>query len=425
MSTNDVESYLDHAHLTAADFTEFEQLIAASPDQRPALHADWHLVLTSTRHTGAQWESTYALFRPCDARAAAEPGNETYVRVYFDEDGRALPDQPHRPVPVPPLAAELAEHLPGWFVQPCPLNPGRDLVELSERLWGGGPAPWGSVSAPHTALSLAGPGGERLLAVRPRPGDELVVRAVRPDDAPDYRLDDVKPPVCIVFPTDAAPATVAAEVRDRFAPGYREAAWRARTNSFTFAAEALQRLSTAYIPEPGSPWGHHGEIGAFESEADRNRAAWRYITTLTEQGPHLAAGIRAATVIEDRLDPVVGPDLRRFYVTEAALASLQEIQDGWHGAMGAIVGTSPEAERTRDRAEDLRNQEAWECAAPITDGPLPALAAHVTPRIGLPTPNCEEQVKAALARSGHLRGQSTPAPAPPAPPRPDARRPAR
>ncbi|MFF2078571.1 hypothetical protein ACFVXG_27925 [Kitasatospora sp. NPDC058162] len=419
MPTNDVESHLDHARLTTADFTVFEQLLAARRDRLPYPPADWHLVLTSTS-IGTQWQSAYALFRSCDALTTTESGNETYVRVYFDEDGRALPDQPHLPRALPPFAAELAEHLPGWSVQPCPLNPGRDLVELQDRLWGGGPPPWNSVFAPHSALALVGPGGERLLAVRPRPGHELVVRAARPDDAPGYHLDDVKPPVRLVFPTDAAPAMVAAEVRDRFAPGYREAVWRARTNSSTFAAEALQRLSTAYIPEPGSPWGHLGEIGAFESEADRNRAAWRYITTLAEQGPHLAAGIRAAIHLEDRLDPGVAPDLGRLGAAEYALARLQEGRDAWQGATAAIVGTSPEAERLRARAEDLRNQEAWDCAVPLTASPLPALAAHVAPRVALPVPGREQQVKAALARTGRLRSHGPAEPAPPGRPTPSA-----
>lgn len=35
MPSNDVESYLDHAHLTAADFTAFEHLLAAQRDRRP------------------------------------------------------------------------------------------------------------------------------------------------------------------------------------------------------------------------------------------------------------------------------------------------------------------------------------------------------------------------------------------------------
>ncbi|MFF3069179.1 hypothetical protein [Kitasatospora sp. NPDC057936] len=356
------------------------------------------------------------MFKPCDTRTDTELGEETYVRVYFDEDGRALPDRPHRSGPVPPLAAELAEHLPGWSVQPCPLNPGRDLVELSERLWGGGPPPWDSVSAPHTALALAGPGGERFLAVRPRPGHELQVRSALPDDDPDCRLGAVKPPHRIVFRADATPATVAADIRDRLAPGYRQAVWHARTNAFTYAAEGLQQLSPAYIPEPGSSWGRHGEVGGFESEADRNRAAWRYITTLTDQGPHLVAGIRAAIRLEDRLDPSVAADLGRLPATEYALARLAEVRQAWQGAMAAIVGTSPEAGRTRARAERLRNQEAWETAAPLRDGPLPALAAHVGPRIALPVPDREQQIKAAMARTGRPRGDVSVTPAPPAPP---------
>ncbi|MGW3179556.1 hypothetical protein ACWDD9_09860 [Kitasatospora sp. NPDC001119] len=102
----------------AADFTEFEQLVAARPDQRPALHANWHPVLTSTQRDGAQWVSSSAVFKPCDARVDTELGEETYVRVYFDEDGRALPDRPRRPVPVPPLAAERSR-APARVVRPA------------------------------------------------------------------------------------------------------------------------------------------------------------------------------------------------------------------------------------------------------------------------------------------------------------------
>ncbi|WP_101383010.1 hypothetical protein [Kitasatospora sp. GP30] len=409
-------TYLDHARLTAADFTEFEQLVAADPDQRPALHADWHVVLASTRRDGDQWESSFAVFKPCDARAGIDFGDETYVQVYFDENGRALPDQPHHPVPVPALAAELAEHLPGWSVQPCPINPGRDLVELRQRLWGGGPPTWDSVSAPHTALALAGPGGERFLAIRPRPGHELVVRAARPDDDPDYYLSGVKPPARIVFPVDATPATVAADIRDRLAPGYRQAAWQLRTLSFTFATERLQQLSSDYIPETGYPRGRRGKSGAFGSEADRNRAAWRYITTLTDQGPHLAAGIRTAIRLEDRLDSTIAPALGRLSTTEEALARLREVRDAWQGAMAAIIPGHPESDQARDRAEGLRNQEAWEAAAPLRDGPLPVLSAHVAPRVALPVPDRDQQVKAALARTGHPRGDFSVAPAPPLPP---------
>ncbi|MFF2149701.1 hypothetical protein, partial [Kitasatospora sp. NPDC058190] len=86
MSYNDNESYLDHSHLTPADFTAFEQILAARRDSRPSLGSDWDLVLTHTSSTGKQWESTYALFRPCGAFGTAD---EVYVRVYFDEAGRA------------------------------------------------------------------------------------------------------------------------------------------------------------------------------------------------------------------------------------------------------------------------------------------------------------------------------------------------
>ncbi|MFJ6382682.1 hypothetical protein ACIQI7_22110 [Kitasatospora sp. NPDC092039] len=201
---------------------------------------------------------------------------------------------------------------------------------------------------------------------------------------------------------------VAAEVT-ALGPSCRQAAWQARTSATAHAVSALRRLATAYIPAPGDPWGR-GEIGSFDSVEDRNRAAWPYAETLIHQGPHLVAGIRATATIEDHLDPAIGSDLRRLHVTEVALDRLREVRDGWRTATAALIG-----EATRERAEDLRNQEAWECAVRIPDGPLPALAAHVAPRIGLLVPDREQQVKAALARKGQFHGATAAVPAPAAP----------
>ncbi|MGW3073948.1 hypothetical protein [Kitasatospora sp. NPDC001132] len=421
MSYNDNTSYLDHSHLTPADFTAFEQILAARRDSRPYLGSDWDLVLTHTSSTGKQWESTYALFRPGGAFGTAD---EVYVRVYFDEAGRALPDRPRRPAPAPPLAANLTAQLPGWSVQPCPVSPGRDLAELLEQTWGWGTPPWNIAAAPHIALSLTGPRGEKLLAVQVSEDAPLLVGALVPDGFA-HTIGAVKPPVPLAFTADATLATVASEITGSLAPRYQQAVWHERTGFVTYATNHIQDLTTAWIPAPDWPYGHHGKIGSFESEAARNRAAWGDIETLIDHGPHVVAGIRAAATIEDHLDPVIGPDLRRLYVTEGALTRLQEIRSGWQTATASIVGTHPKADQARRRAEDLRNREAWAHAVRAVDGSLPVLAAHVTPRIGFPAPDREAQVKAAIARSGHLRDQSAPAPATPAPPRPDARRPAR
>ncbi|MFG2919068.1 hypothetical protein ACGF0D_40090 [Kitasatospora sp. NPDC048298] len=426
MPANDVECYLDHSHLTAADFTAFEQLVAAQRNLRPYTDSDWHLVLSSsTRGSDGHWESTYALFRPSGAFGPRDSGDETYVRVHFDEHGRALPDQPPAPRALPPFAAELAEYLPGWTVRASPLNPGRDLAELRSQTWGWGRLPWNTVSAPHTALTLTGPDGERLLAVRTDKDAPLVLGAAKPDDLPDYDPAAVQVPALVALPADVPPATVAAEVTTALGLRCRQAVWQARTSAATHALSALHRLSTAYIPGPDSPWGH-GEIGSLDSPEDRNRAAWPYTETLIDQGPYLMAGIRAAATIEDHLDPAVGPDLRRLDVTETTLDQLREVRNSWRDAAAAIVGTHPEADWVRQRAENLRNEEAWAASARLTDGPIPALTAHLTPRIGLPTPDREEQVKAAIVRSGNLPRQSSPVPAPAsAPLGPGAQRPTR
>ncbi|MFJ6382681.1 hypothetical protein ACIQI7_22105 [Kitasatospora sp. NPDC092039] len=171
MPDNDVESYLDHANLTTADFAAFEQLVVAQRERRPYTDSDWHLVLSSSaRGSDGRWESTHALFRPGGAFGTRDTSDKTYVRVYFDENGRALPDQPRAPRPLPRFAAELAEHLPGWTVQANLLVPGRDLAELGGQTWGWGRLPWTTVSAPHTALALTGPDCERLLAEEDRQG---------------------------------------------------------------------------------------------------------------------------------------------------------------------------------------------------------------------------------------------------------------
>ncbi|MEU4582956.1 hypothetical protein AB0F92_12810 [Kitasatospora aureofaciens] len=421
MSYNDNTSYLDHSHLTPADFTAFEQILAARRDSRPYLDSDWDLILTSHSHTGRTWESTHAIFRPGGAFGTAD---EVYVRVYFDENGRALPDRPRHPASAQPLTSDLAEQLPGWSVQPCPVSPGRDLAELRHQTWGWGTPPWNIASVPHAALALTGPQGEKLLAVQVSEDAPLLVGAVIPDGFA-YTIGAVRPPAPVAFTAGTTPATVASEITKNLAPRYQQAVWHERTGFVTYALANIQDLTTAWIPDPDSPWSYHGEIGSFESEAARNRAAWRGIETLINHGPHVTAGIRAAATIEDHLDPVIGPDLRRLYVTEDALTRLHEIRDGWQAATASIVGTHPEADRLRHRAKDLRNQEAWAHAVRAADGPLPALAAHVTPRIGSPVPDREQQVKAALTRTGRLQGQSAPAPAPPVPPAPAAHRPTR
>ncbi|MET8539910.1 hypothetical protein ABZW03_04530 [Kitasatospora sp. NPDC004799] len=426
MPSNDAESYLDHTHLTAADFTAFEHLLAAQRDRRPFTDSDWRLVLSSSAHGGdGRWESTYALFRPDGAFSNPSPDDETYVRVYFDKNGRALPDRPHAPGPLPPFAAELAEHLPGWTVQASPLAPGRDLAELRSQAWGWGRLPWNTASAPHTALTLTGPDGERLLAVRTDEDAPLLLGAAKPDDLPDYDPQAVHPPALVVLPADVPPATVATEVTTALGPRCRQAAWLARTSAATHAINAIRRLGTAYIPAPGDLWGR-GEIGSFDSLEARNRAAWPYAETLVSQGPYLVADIRSAATIEDHLNPAIGLDLRRLHVSETALNRLREVRDSWWDATAGTTGFHPEADQIRQHAEDLRNAEAWTESSRIADGPITALATHVTRRIGLPAPDREEQVKAAVARSGHLPGQSAPVPVPaPTPLRPDARHPAR
>ncbi|MGW2874332.1 hypothetical protein, partial [Kitasatospora sp. NPDC001225] len=217
--------------------------------------------------------------------------DETYMRVYFDEDGRALPDHPHAPGSLPPFAAELAEHLPGWTVQASPLAPGRNLAELRSQAWGWGRLPWNTASAPHTALILTGPDGERLLAVRTSADAPLLVGAARPDNVPAYDPRAVHLPTPVAFPAGAPPAAVAAELTTTLGPRCQQAAWQARASAATHAVEALRRLSTAYIPAPGDPWGH-GEIGSFDSQEDRNRAAWPYTSA---NRPHRisSCGVRA------------------------------------------------------------------------------------------------------------------------------------
>ncbi|MFJ6381373.1 hypothetical protein ACIQI7_15440 [Kitasatospora sp. NPDC092039] len=265
------------------------------------------------------------------------------MRVYFDEQGRALPDRPHRPGPLPPFGAELAEHLPGWTVQAGPLNPGRDLAELRSQTWGWGRLPWDTVSAPHIALALTGPDGERLLTVKTGIDAPIVLGAAKPDDLPDYDPRAVQVPALVALPSDVPPATVAAE-ETSLGPHCLQAVWEARTSAATHAVEALRRLGSAYAPAPGSPWGR-GEIGSFDSPEDRNRAAWPHFETLIDQGPYLVAGIRVAATIEDRLDPAVGPDLRRLYVTETALDRLRELRDGWRDAAACIIGPPPKLTR--------------------------------------------------------------------------------
>ncbi|MGW2542140.1 hypothetical protein ACWC5I_15035 [Kitasatospora sp. NPDC001574] len=191
MNSNDTTTYIDHAGLAPADYADFEQLLAAPPGSRPAAASRWHLFLTQQNSSGQQWISSSALFVPA---AAADHYKPPVARVYFDEDGRALPDRPERAVPRSPFADRLAEQLPGWSVRPCPLNPGRDLDELADRAWGWGRTSWTTTTAPDTALALTGPEGEYLLAVRTAPDAPLLVGAARPADLPLFALGEVAPP---------------------------------------------------------------------------------------------------------------------------------------------------------------------------------------------------------------------------------------
>ncbi|MGW2542139.1 hypothetical protein ACWC5I_15030 [Kitasatospora sp. NPDC001574] len=78
------------------------------------------------------------------------------------------------------------------------------------------------------------------------------------------------------------------------------------------------------------------------------------------------------------------------------------------------------------RAENLRNHEAWPHVARLAAGPLPVLTAHVTPRIGTPTP--DRAARAQAARTGTVAHPGRPAALPPTPgpmQQPGPRRPAR
>ncbi|MFF2657330.1 hypothetical protein ACFVUH_08185 [Kitasatospora sp. NPDC058032] len=422
--TDDTPAYTDHAALVPADYTAFEHLLAARRDGHPFIHPKWEMLLsTSSTSSPGTWEYAYALFHsPLRfAFTDSSPAAEDVVRVFFDEDGRALPDRPASPRPDSPLSKDLAEHLPGWSVEACHLAPGRALVELEEQTWGWGGSQWTSTAGPHDASDLTGPAGERLLAVRLLPDAPILVGAAVPDGVRPFDLGQARPPAPLSVGPTAAAATAITSV---IAPRYRQAAWQARVGSMTFAIDSLRDLCSARITRPRRAGRRAGET--FESEAVRGRAAWRHIETAIAAAPAVAAAIRAFTVAEDRLDPVVRKDLQQLTLTEGALTRLQEIRAGWQEEIAAFVDT-PDGSWLRRQAEDLRNQEAWPHAQRLAEGPLTALAAYITPRIGAPVPDREQQMKAALARAGNLPASPslTSPPAATAAPPPGRHRPTR
>ncbi|MFB7672656.1 hypothetical protein ACFC26_14725 [Kitasatospora purpeofusca] len=419
--------YIDHATLDPADYVAFEQLLAADRDHRPRTDPNWELVFSTTSsNPGRQWESTRAVYRPTDpVFATTARGRRTHVQVYFDESGRALPDRSDEQRPDSPQAGRLAEHLPGWSVQSCRLNPGRDLAELLDKPWGWGPKPWTTTTAPHTALDVTGPTGEQLLLVQRSPGSPIVLGAAVPDGMVSAGPRRTPPPPPVTFSPDVDWASVADACRT-LAPLYRRAAWLAHSNAVSHAVQALGHLTTARIADDGRAQRYWGDEGGFASEDARNRAAWQHIETALAAGPLVAAGIRAASVVEDYLDPALTADLGRLSVVENVLVRLREIRTGWQKATDAIVGHADEIEPVLRRSEALRNREAWPVARRLANSPLPALAAHVTPRIGMPADTRTEQAEAARARSGeHPAHPPSTTAAPPCTPPPGARHPAR
>ncbi|MER7701582.1 hypothetical protein ABTX81_01600 [Kitasatospora sp. NPDC097605] len=419
---DDAPAYTDHADLAPTDFAAFEHLLAERRSDHPSIYPKWEMLLSSSTSPGGRWESSYALFHnPVRlAFAASSPVAEKLVKVFFDEDGRALPDRPRGPRPDSQLAKDLAEHLSGWSIEACHLAPGRALVELQEQTCGWGRGPWTSTTGPHDAADLTGPAGERLLAVQLAPNAPVIVGATVPEGVRPFDLGQVRPPAPLSTSDSTAAAAAIVGV---IAPRYQQALWQARVASMTFAIDAL-RLSSARITGARRA-GRRGSGDTFESEAARDRAAWRHIETALGTAPSVAAAIRASTVVEDHLDPVVHRHLQQLALTEEALTRLQEVRTGWRAAMAAFADT-PDGSWLRRHAEDLRNQEAWPHARRIAEGPLTALAAHVTPRIGAPVPDREKQVKAALARAGNLPARPSPtAPATTAPPPPGRHRPTR
>ncbi|GLW57988.1 hypothetical protein [Kitasatospora phosalacinea] len=402
--------FLDHAHLTEADFAAFEQLLDTRRDGNDRTHPHWELV------PGGAQQDSFAVFRPTGDRGSTLP-NHWEAKVYLDEAGHILPEQPGPPAPLPPLATVLAAHLPGWSAQPCRLNPGRDLADLTGQLWGRHPSLWNSATAPHSAFALAGPGGERLLVVQPHPDGRVFLRSMLPDDAPENRyLWSPRPPDPVEFSADTEPSVLAAEVTERFVPAYQRAAWYARTAAVEDALVSLDDLSVAYVLPANTQ--RFGEPEVFESAAARDHAAWQHLDVLADQGPHILAGIRTVTTAEDRLDPVIGPQLRRLHHAEDALAGIREVRTRWAPLTTRTASDDPATTRIRSWAQDQRNSEAWSRSAWVPGMSLAVLAQDVTRRIGRPVPSRDKQVEAAVARTERrgtgFTAEPAPAPSPPA-----------
>ncbi|MBD0670207.1 hypothetical protein BU198_05650 [Streptomyces sp. CBMA156] len=63
---------------------------------------------------------------------------------------------------------------------------------------------------------------------------------------------------------------------------------QARVNAATYTVSALPPPGHRLHPSSRLPLGHGG-IGPFESQEDRNRAAWPYTETHIDQGTYLTA----------------------------------------------------------------------------------------------------------------------------------------
>ncbi|MCG6496933.1 hypothetical protein [Kitasatospora sp. A2-31] len=398
---DDTTLYIDHADLRSEDFTAFEKLLAAHRDRVPCTDPDWESVMFAGHLSDGKWHEPSALFTPSRRSARAASAAEKSVLVYFDEDGRALPDRPRGPAPDSALATHLAEHLPLWSAEPCHLTPGRDLADLQDETWGWR-APWTTTAAPHDAAFLTGPAGERLLAVQMGEDSPLIVGAAVPEGLGGYNLGSVRRPGTVSLAAGAAPAALGDAINDTLAPQYQRALWEARTVVLGFAAEDIRYLGAA-----------------------RSRSPWRHVETILANGPHLVAGIRAATVADDHLDPRVRPQLRTLHTTADTLARIQEIRTAWKEAAATAPGAESAPERRR--LEELRDHQAWPYALQLANGPLPDLAAHVTARIGAPVPDPDETARAARARSARRPTHASPptGAAPATTPQPGPRCPAR
>ncbi|MFJ1707628.1 hypothetical protein [Kitasatospora sp. NPDC088346] len=399
---DDTDLYIDHADLRSEDFTAFEKLLAAHRDRIPWTDPDWESVMFAGHVSDGKWHEPNALFTPSRRSSAwAASAGAKSALVYFDEDGRALPDRPRGPAPDSPLATHLTDRLPTWSAEPCHLAPGRDLADLQDQTWGWR-APWTTTVAPHDAALLTGPGGERLLAVQMGEDSPLTVGAAVPEGLGGYNLGSVRRPGTVSVPSGATPTALSAAINDTLAPQYRRALWEARTVVLGFAAEDIRDLG-----------------------ATRTRGLWSHVEVLLANGPHLLAGIRAATVADDHLDPAVGPQLPTLQTTADALTRLQEIRTTWEEA--TPPGTGAESAPERRRLEELRDHQARPYALQLANGPLPDLAAHVTARIGAPVPDPDATARAARARSTRSPAPTSPpaGAAPATTPQPGPRRPTR